>query len=156
MNQQLTRRRSISQTTPNTSCGLVLAIVLLACFSGCQEPNSATEAPAKKDTGIMGKVTQDIGEAQPGAQQADLQAKGLLAGPGAYGFAVSEISKGQIKQAVEMYRASNGSYPKDFDEFMNKVIKPNRIELPVLPGGRQYQYDVEKHELIVVEKEQAE
>jgi len=122
MNQQLTRRRSISQTTPNTSCGLVLAIVLLACFS----------------------------------EQADLQAKGLLAGPGAYGFAVSEISKGQIKQAVEMYRASNGSYPKDFDEFMNKVIKPNRIELPVLPGGRQYQYDVEKHELIVVEKEQAE
>ena len=28
--------------------------------------------------------------------------------------------------------------------------------MPVLPGGRRYQYDVEKHELIVVEKEEKE
>ena len=55
-----------------------------------------------------------------------------------------------------MYRAETGEYPKDHDEFMNKIVKRHGIQLPVLPGGRQYQYDVENHELIVVEKEQAE
>ena len=118
--------------------------------------NPSQAAPAKKDTGIMGKKTQEIGEAKPGAEQADLQAKGMLAAPGAYGFAVSEISKGQIKQAVNLYRAETGNYPKDYDEFMEKIIKRHKIELPVLPGKRQYQYDVENHELIVVEKEQTE
>ena len=39
---------------------------------------------------------------------------------------------------------------------MEKIIKRHKIELPVLPGKRQYQYDVENHELIVVEKEQTE
>ena len=133
---------------------VAVVVVLISSFSGCGEPQQAP--PAKKDTGIIGKVTQDIGEAESGAEQADLQAKGMLAAPGAYGFAVSEISKGQIKQAVELYRAETGEYPKDYDEFMNKIIKRHNIELPVLPGERQYQYDVKAHELIVVEKEQTE
>ena len=151
---QLNCRPSILQAPLDLLSAFSLMIVFLSGFSGCQEPQAA--APPKKDTGIINKVTQDIGEAQPGAEQADLQAKGLGVVPGAYGFAVSEIAKGQIKQAVELHRAANGSYPKDHDEFMSKVIKQNGIQLPVLPGGRQYQYDVENHELIVVEKEQAE
>ena len=60
----------------------------------------------------MGKKTQEIGEAKPGAEQADLQAKGMLAAPGAYGFAVSEISKGQIKQAVEPVSRRNRQLPQ--------------------------------------------
>ena len=74
---------------------------------------------------------------------------------GSYGFAISQISKMKIKHALEMYRAVEGDYPKDFDTFMSEIIKKNGIELPVLPGGRQYQYDVDKHELIVVEKADA-
>ena len=151
---QLNCRPAILQVPLNLLSAFALMVVFLSCFSGCQEPQAA--APPKKDTGIINKVTQDIGEAKPGAQQADMQAKGLAAVPGAYGFAVSEIAKNQIKQAVDLYRAANGSYPKDHEEFMSKVIKQNGIQLPVLPGGRQYQYDVENHELIVVEKEQTE
>jgi hypothetical protein len=43
--------------------------------------------------------------------------------------------------------------PKDHEEFMTQIIKKNNIQLPVLPGGRQYQYDVENAELVVVEAE---
>ena len=148
---QLNCRPAILQVPLNLLSAFALMVVFLSCFSGCQEPQAA--APPKKDTGIINKVTQDIGEAQPGAEQADLQAKSAA---GAYGFAVAETSKLQIKQAVELYRAANGSYPKDHEEFMSKIVKQNGIQLPVLPGGRQYQYDVENHELIVVEKEQTE
>ena len=148
---QLNCRPAILQIRLSLLSAFAIMVVFLSCSSGCQEPRTA--APPKKDTSIINKVTQDIGEAKPGAEKADLQAKSAA---GAYGFAVAETSKLQIKQAVELYRAANGSYPKDHEEFMSKVIKQNGIQLPVLPGGRQYQYDVENHELIVVEKEQTE
>ena len=148
---QLNCRPAILQIRLSLLSAFAIMVVFLSCSSGCQEPRTA--APPKKDTSIINKVTQDIGEAKSGAEQADLQAKSAA---GAYGFAVAETSKLQIKQAVELYRAANGSYPKDHEEFMSKVIKQNGIQLPVLPGGRQYQYDVENHELIVVEKEQTE
>ena len=152
MYQSFTRRLAISRMQPILLIKFAAAFVLFSLFTGCQEP----APPAKKKTGIIGKVTQDIVEANPGAEQADMQAKGMTAVPGAYGFAVAQTSKLKIKQAVDLYQAETGNYPKDFDEFMEKVIKRGGVELPVLPGGRQYQYDVEKHELIVVEKEEKE
>ena len=148
---QLNCRPAILQIRLSLLSAFAIMVVFLSCSSGCQEPRTA--APPKKDTSIINKVTQDIGEAKSGAEQADLQAKSAA---GAYGFAVAETSKLQIKHAVELHRAANGSYPKDHEEFMSKVVKQNGIQLPVLPGGRQYQYDVENHELIVIEKEQTE
>ena len=148
---QIIQRPAAFQAWSGTQSGLVSMLALALCFSGCQESQTAT--PPKKDTGIINKATQDIGEAAPEDQRADMSAKNIA---GAYGFAVSEVAKNSIKQAVEMHRATNGEYPKDHEEFMSKVIKQNGIKLPVLPGGRQYQYDVKNHELIVIEKEQTE
>ena len=148
---QLNCRPAILQIRLSLLSAFAIMVVFLSCSSGCQEPRTA--APPKKDTSIINKVTQDIGEAKPGAEQADLQAKSAA---GAYGYAVSETSKLQIKQAVELYRAANGSYPKDYEDYRRIGVNHNGLQLPVLPGGRQYQYDVENHELIVVEKEQTE
>ena len=100
---QLNCRPAILQIRLSLLSAFAIMVVFLSCPSGCQEPRTA--APPKKDTGIINKVTQDIGEAKPGAEQADLQAKSAA---GAYGYAVSETSKLQIKQAVELYRAANG------------------------------------------------
>ena len=130
---------------------------LIAMSVGCNESEEAAQE-RNKDS-IMGKTTEDIKQADGNAAQADLQVNprdGLGAYPKAYGFAVSEIAKGQIKQMLEMYRAEKGNYPKTHEEFMSEIIKKYNIELPVLPGGRQYQYDVEKHELIVVEGDKTE
>ena len=67
-----------------------------------------------------------------------------------YGPAVQKISKLGIEKALGFFNATHGRYPKDHEEFMEKIIKANDIQLPVLPGGRQYQYDVENHKLVVV------
>lgn len=130
-----------------------ITVGLTVLASGCGDPVAKKEK--KKPEPIFNKKNQDIAEAAPNAKQADLSAKGPSVALGTYGFAISQISKMEIKRALEMYRAVEGEYPKDFDTFMNEVIKKNGIQLPVLPGGRQYQYDVGKHELIVVEKEDA-
>lgn len=121
---------------------------------GCVESQEAIDK-RQKDT-IMGKKTSDIGEAGKNDAQADMQVKqsdGLKALPGAYGFAVSQLAKGQIKQMVELYRAEHGNYPKTHEVFMREIIQKYKIELPVLPGGRAYKYDVKNHELIVVDGE---
>jgi len=151
MHQLLTERLVVFKTPLTFAAKLAVTLVLFSSLSGCGEPQQAK--PAKKDTSIINKVTDDIGEAKPGAEEADMQAKGL---GGVYGFAASEAAQMQIKPAIEMYRAETGEYPKDYDEFMDKIIKRHGIKLPVLPGERQYQYDVKNHKLIVVEKEQTE
>ena len=129
--------------------------MIALCFggifqTGCAEPQS--------DTGIINKKTQEIGEfdAKGEAQVADLQVKpsaNPYASVGAYGFAVSEISKQAVQRHLQFFQAEHGRFPKDHDEFMTEIIEKYNIELPVLPGKRRYQYDVENHELVVVEAE---
>ena len=58
-----------------------------------------------------------------------MQAKGMTAVPGAYGYAVAQTSKLKIKHAIDLYQAETGKYPKDYDEFMDKIIKRGGIEL---------------------------
>ncbi len=147
------------------SCFPWLMLSVIAAFminAGCDKP---AEPSAKKDNrGIFGKKTQDVGEFDPngGAKVDDGKVnEGHLATPGigalaGYGPAAQQASKLAVQQALNFFNASNGRYPKDHAEFMDKVIKANNIRLPVLPGGRRYQYDVENHELVVVEAAGAE
>ena len=152
-------------TIKNQSAATLLMfslVVLLTLAVGCDKP---AEPQAKKDNrGIFGKKTQEVGEFDPdgGAevddgkvnqQQLATPGIGALAG---YGPAVQQTSKLAIQQAVNLFNAANGRYPKDHAEFMEKIIKANNIRLPVLPGGRRYQYDVENHELVVVEAGEAD
>ena len=60
----------------------------------------------------------------------------------------------QIKQALELYKGSTGSYPKTHDEFMEQVIKANGIKLPELPEGQKYVYDSEQSQLMVERPQQ--
>ena len=55
----------------------------------------------------------------------------------------------QIKPALEFYKASNGSYPKTHEEFMDKIVKENGIVLPTLPEGQKYVFDPEQGQLMV-------
>ena len=155
MNAQPTNQARIANKTfPRFLFSTVsIAMTVVNLSSGCGEPVAKKEE--NKPEPIFNRKNQEIAEAEPNAQEADLSAKGPSVALGSYGFAISQISKMKIKHALEMYRAVEGDYPKDFDTFMSEIIKKNGIELPVLPGGRQYQYDVDKHELIVVEKADA-
>lgn len=55
----------------------------------------------------------------------------------------------QIKQAMDLYKATNEHYPKTHNEFMEQIVKANNIPLPELPPGEQYVYDPATAELMV-------
>ncbi len=55
----------------------------------------------------------------------------------------------QVEQALNLYKASNGELPKSHEEFMEKIIKANQINLPELQEGDKYIYDPEQGQLMV-------
>ncbi len=129
---------------------------------GCKDPTQKTAQNEKKKetskTGIFGKKTDQIGEFDPDANVTVSDGKMKPANPlnpigasKAYGPAVEKISKLYIDQAVNLFWAEKGRYPRDYNEFMEKIIKQNQIKLPVLPGNLEYQYDAANHKLVVVE-----
>jgi hypothetical protein len=60
--------------------------------------------------------------------------------------AVFEI---QIPNAMQLFKATNGSGPKSHEEFMSQIIEANAIQLPELPEGQRYIYDPNTEELMV-------
>ncbi len=151
-----------------TSCKTLFAalalsgVLFLGCTASKPEADNANDAE-KSSSGIIGKTTQDIQEydASRGEKVSDGAMKtpsplNPLGAMNAYGPTVEKISKMGIKRAVDLFYAEHGRYPKDFDEFMSKIIKANNFQLPVLPGGAEYRYDVEKHELIIVKPDDSD
>jgi hypothetical protein len=127
---------------------------------GRESPRPKAAPPAKKEpVFIVGKRTQDIKDANVElksgqARQASTRivAKDPITLQGnAYVAAIGQISIGQIQHAVDLYHATNDRYPKDLDEFMNEIIRPNNIALPKLPHYQEYAYDANQHKLIIIE-----
>jgi len=48
-----------------------------------------------------------------------------------------------------LFAATEGRKPNSHEEFMNKIIKFNKIQLPTLPAGEKYVYDPQEGELMV-------
>ena len=69
-------------------------------------------------------------------------------------FEQKSIFDFQIKPALELYKASNGSYPATHEEFMQKIIQANGIQLPELPTGQKYVFDPEQGQLMVERPQQ--
>lgn len=115
----------------------------------------------KDPNSIIGKKTQEIGKLDKNAQgqkvlpdRPQVKVTNVVTGGlEAYGPMLEQISKLHIEHALQLYKAENDRYPKDYDEFMSVIIKANNIELPVLPGGLKYMYDEENHKLVVVKNE---
>ncbi len=55
----------------------------------------------------------------------------------------------QIPQAMNLFQASEGRYPNSEEEFMERIIKANMINLPKLKDGDSYFYDVPSHTLMI-------
>jgi len=133
--------------------GIGVGAVTIALVSGCVD---SLANQAKKDpNSIIGKKTDKIEKFDPNAKQEVSDSKVRADDPilyplQAYGPMVEQISKMYVEHALDLFNASEGRYPKDYDEFMTKIIKANNIKLPVLPGGWKYAYDVPNHKLEVV------
>ena len=57
--------------------------------------------------------------------------------------------KVQIKHSLDLYKATNGVAPTTHEEFMQKIIKENQIELPELPPDHRYVYDPKQEQLMI-------
>jgi hypothetical protein len=69
----------------------------------------------------------------------------------AYVSIIGRLSVDNIQHAMDLYRAENDRYPKDYDEFMAVIIKANNIALPRLPPYQEFAYDEKEHKLIILE-----
>ena len=131
--------------------GSLAAIFLAGCMS---ELENQTKAEGKS---IIGRTTQKIEKFDPEAKKevskSEVKIEDPLTGPlTAYRPVIERTMKMNIKHTIDLFHATEGRYPKDYDEFMEKIIKANNIKLPVLDanGVWQYQYDEKNHELKVV------
>ncbi len=149
---------------------LATLVALYAVVSvGCSDPQP-TEVEAKRPRknflpaeveakrpkkSIFKQRTQDVGEfdAKAGKQLSDSKIRAtspLLAGLEAYGPAAEKVTKLAIQHHLNIYNALHGHYPKDHAEFMREIIKKQNLQLPKLPYGNTYEYDVANHKLVVV------
>ena len=69
----------------------------------------------------------------------------------AYVSIIGQAAMLNIQHTLDLYQATNGEYPKTYDEFMDNIIKPNGIALPTLPFYQEYHYDVPNHRLVIYE-----
>lgn len=77
---------------------------------------------------------------------------GVLVTPAKVFFSMRErvIFDASIPQALNLFEATEGRKPKSHDEFMTRIIQANNIQLPRLPPDRQYVFDPQQGELLVV------
>jgi hypothetical protein len=79
--------------------------------------------------------------------------EGVIATPVATYFAAREriMFTIQIPEFIRAYKFEHDfKGPKSNEEFMEKIIKKNNVQLPTLPPGHQYWYDAQKEELQVL------
>jgi hypothetical protein len=140
-------------------------LMLLSCaaiFAGCLDfstkPVAEEKKPAKSEVtgeGIFKKTTQEVGKFDPNAAHQvvsdnKIHASDPVTGPlMAYGPILESASIMTIKNDINLFEVEAGHYPT-YEEFMEKIIKENNRQLPVLPFKGKYMYDEAKHELVVV------
>jgi hypothetical protein len=125
----------------------------LALGAGCMQSLSEQ---AKRDPNInINKKTNDIKQFDPKVKQEITEnrahADDPLLGPvQMLKPTITKIDLLNLQHTLDLYNAAEGHYPKDYDEFMTKVVKAYDVKLAVLPPGWQYAYDVENHTVRIV------
>jgi len=109
------------------------------------EAEPQVEEPAEPEVMVRKKAT--IGVGKKGRDYKP----GLVSTPvKAFFTAKEEIAYNiEIPHALQLYQALNDASPKSHEEFMEKIIQANRIELPELPSGHHYVYDPDTAQLMV-------
>jgi len=147
---------STNRTSSRIRILIFFSLLATLTLAGCESPNEPAKAEPIQQP-VIGQVTDEIGEYDPNGDAviADLQvpanANPLSAAGGAYTFAAGQTSTLKVQHALNLFQAEHGRFPKDHAEFMERIIKANNITLPVMPGKRQYQYDVDNHKIVIVE-----
>ena len=144
---------------------IVMTLAPITCvlmLIGCSEPAAppaAAPAPVQTRQTIK-KTTQNVLELSEAMKQGGVRADMSITGQGldvaadAYRTSVGKLSIIAVDQKMNFFQAENDRKPKDYAEFMARIIepgKPDGLLLPMLPYYQEYAYDPEAKELVVVE-----
>ena len=130
----------------NFACGLGWSVILCGCMDPPQsQPAGGPLKPPK---------TQEIGEFDPNAGNQIVDSKPVVTDPITGPLAILKYEQVRlpmlaIEHAVNLFNGLEGRYPNSHEEFMTRIIRENNIQLPVLPAGQEYQYDLENHKLVI-------
>ena len=148
----------------------LLTIALLVCLIGCEEPAATssagssapapTSAPTPSSAPVPGAVAaeeeDDEEEVERQVAEVGVGKKGRNYGGGVVSEPIRAMFRTeqrmqllQVRQALDLYKASNGYFPKTHEVFIKDIIEVNSIQLPELPDGERYVYDPETSELMV-------
>lgn len=138
--------------------GIALLLGGLIISLGCQaEPSSTPSAGPQPTTQMQAqKATAGVGKRGQSLQDDQGVAK-IVSGPASALLKVEQkvVLDIQIPQALQLFKASNGRFPKSHDEFMSQIVQANRLQLPELPDGMVYRFNSEKGELWVYPEAEA-
>ncbi len=143
------------RTAANLTAVLTAAVAIAA--SGCnpvvvQSDPAPVESPAPAAPVAEEVVKAGVGVGKKGNSYDKFTAK-AVATPAKALFNAKEkvVFEIQIPHAVNLYAQlhGGGKGPQSHEEFMQKIIKEQRIELPELPDGHTYEWDVEQQILMV-------
>ncbi len=137
------------------STRMLLFLAIAGTICGCSQPTDNTYPPsgqAEPSHSTFQPKVAGVGVGERGRSLDNEQGVGkVIAGPAIAYFNARERIAFEIAvpHALNLYQALNGDYPKSHDEFMDKIIRENRIDLPKLPRNAQYRYHPEDHQLWV-------
>lgn len=128
------------------------SIVCCVMLAGCEPMPTATNTPAPAAQTPAESVKAQVGVGAKGRSLDGETGVGkMVSAPVSAFFAVKErvAFDIQVPQALSLFRASEGRFPKSHQEFMEKIVKANQIKLPELPAGMVYRFNTELGELWV-------
>ncbi|MEM8733499.1 MAG: hypothetical protein AAGG44_04725 [Planctomycetota bacterium] len=137
----------------NRGCWILVGFLAMLVSVGCEPtpPPPASNASVDQAADILGPAGQAVAGVGKEGQSLrdDTGVAKMISGPisALANFKQKAVLEIQVKQAIDVFKAMEGRFPKDHDEFMKRCIEANRITLPELPDGYVYQFNSEKGQL---------
>jgi hypothetical protein len=130
-----------SETAPT---GVADALPTDAVPTAPPPADAAASPPPSEPSPVREKAEAGVGV------RGDTLGEGILHTPARAYFQTRErLVFLQVEQALQLYKGTEGRLPQTHDEFMQKIIQANNIQLPELQQGSKYVWDAEKGELMV-------
>lgn len=136
---------STAPTTPTTTKAATTPPAPVASGGGPPPPSRAPvpELPPPQPERV-------VAEAGVGVKGRTLTGKGYLQTVFRTKFQTEQrLEFMKIEHALNLFEAEHGRKPKSHEEFMEKIVTFNQIQLPRLPEGEKYVYDPADGELYV-------
>jgi hypothetical protein len=112
--------------------------------------NAPTNMPQNPAQSVAGAVPAGVGVGAKGRSLDNESGVVVEAAKAFFNVRERVVFETAIPHAISLFEASEGRKPKSHDEFMTRIIAENNIQLPQLQPNRQYYYDPQQGQLMVV------